>query len=160
MTDERCFLAGKFKLWEKIYAQVCFFGIGIIGTVGIILVDWFWVFPYIFIIWYGIPGIVQRHLVCPRCPHLHEYGDCIQLHPSITKRLIKKRKTGPFTALEKFLFYTIFILIPIYPIYWLLRNKLLLVGFIICAIGWYSGQFFYFCKRCRVKVCPFNRVTI
>ena len=156
-VNNNCLLAGGFRFWEKIYAQISFFGMGILGTIGIIFADWIWVIPYVFIYWYGIPGIVQRHLSCPRCPHLYEYGDCLQLHPAITKWLIKKKKTKPFSVAETFLFYLIFILIPIYPIYWLLSYKILLAGFLISVIIWYLGQFFYFCKRCRVKHCPFIR---
>jgi hypothetical protein len=157
-NTNNCSLAEGFSLWEKIYAQTSFIGMGVLGTLGIILVDWPWVIPYIFIYWYGIPGVVQRHLSCPRCPHLYEYGDCLQIHPMITKWFIKKQKTIPFSAFEKFLFFAIFILIPTYPIFWLLSNKILLVLFLLTAIMWYLGQFVYFCKRCRVKVCPFNKV--
>ncbi len=118
------------------------------------------VIPYIFVYWYGIPGIIQRHLNCPRCPHLYEYGDCLQFLPVLTKWFIKKRKTHPFSISEKIIFYSIFILIPTYPIYWLLSNRVLLFAFLIAAAMWYLGQFIYFCKRCRLKDCPFNRVKI
>ena len=155
-----CSLAGKFGLWEKIYAQSSFWAMGVIGTIGIILEDWIWVIPYIVVYWYGIPGIVMRHLNCPRCPHLHEYGDCLQAPPTISKWLVKKRKTTPFSAFEKSLFYLIFILIPTYPIYWLISNPILLSAFLLTASMWYLGQFLYFCKRCRVKECPFNRATM
>jgi hypothetical protein len=155
-----CSLAEGFSLWEKIYAQFSFIVMSIIGTVGIVLADWPWVLPYIFINWYGIPGIIMRHTNCPRCPHFHEYGDCLQAPLIITKWLVKKRKTTSFSALEKFLFYMIFILIPAYPIYWLLSNRILLIAFLITAGMWYLGQFLYFCKRCRVYDCPFNRVTL
>ena len=156
----QCSLAGKFSLWEKIYAQSSFIAMGVSGTAGIILEDWIWVVPYIAIYWYGIPGIVMRHLNCPRCPHLHEYGDCLQAAPILTKWLIKKGKTTPFGASEKLLFYMIFILIPGYPIYWLLSNRILLIAFLMVAGMWYLGQFLYFCKRCRVDDCPFNRATL
>lgn len=156
---EPCPLAGKFSLWEKIYAQSSFIAMGIFGTVGIILEAWIWVIPYIIVYWYGILGVVVRHLTCTRCPHLYEYGDCLQASPTTIKWLIKKRKTTPFSAFEKFLFYTIFILIPTYPLYWLRLNPILLSAFWITASMWYLGQFFYFCKRCRVKECPFNRVV-
>ena len=160
MENKQCHLTGEFSIFEKIYAQVSFFGIGILGTIGIILVDWHWVVPYIFIFWYGIPGIIQRHLACPRCPHLYKYGDCLQVPPTFTKFLIINRKQTSFTIFEKVLFYLIFFLIPIYPIYWLWWNKVLFFPFVVSVVIWYSGQFFYFCKRCRVKECPFNRVTI
>ena len=161
MNDNiKCELAEGFSLWEKIYAQFSFIAMGVIGTVGILLEDWIWVIPYVFIYWYGIPGIIMRHLNCPRCPHLHEFGDCLQAPVFMTKWLVKKKKTTPFSLLEKFLFYTIFILIPIYPIYWLLSNKILLIAFLATAGMWYVGQLLYFCKRCRVSDCPFNRVPL
>ena len=161
MNEEiKCSLAEGFSLWEKIYAQFSFITMGVIGTVGIVLADWPWSLPYIVIIWYGVPGIIMRHLTCPRCPHLYKYGDCLQLTPKVTKWLIKKQKTTPFSALEKLLFYMIFILVPTYPIYWLISNKILLIVFLLMVGMWYSGQFLYFCKRCRVYDCPFNRVTL
>ena len=161
MNDHiNCSLAEGFSLWEKIYAQVSFIAMGVLGTIGILLEDWIWVIPYIFIYWYAIPGIVMRHLNCPRCPHLYEYGDCLQAPVILTKWLIKKQKTTPHGLSEKLLFYMIFILIPVYPVYWLLSNKILLTAFLITAGMWYSGQFLYFCRKCRVRSCPFNRVKI
>lgn len=151
-----CSLSEGFSVWEKLYAQFAFFAMGIIATVGIMLADWPWILPYVFIYWYGIPGIIMRHLVCPRCPHLHVYGDCLQAPPSITKWLMKERKTAPFSAFETFLFYAIFIAIPLYPIYWLLPNTALLIAFVLFTGMWYLGQFLHFCKRCRLKECPFN----
>ena len=156
----KCSLAEGFSLPEKIWAQFSFLGMTLIGTVGIVLADWPWVLPYILINWYGVPGIIMRHINCPRCPHLHEYGDCLQFPSSVTKRIVKQRKTTPFSTLERALFYAIFILIPSYPIYWLLPRKILLGAFLVTAGMWYGGQFLYFCKRCRVYECPFNRVPI
>jgi hypothetical protein len=159
MKDKtECTLTNGFDLWEKVYAQFSFFAMCIIGTVGIALVDWRWILPYLLIYGYGVLGVVMRHLVCPRCPHLYVYSDCLQGPPKITMWLVKKRKTTPFSIFEKFLFYMIFILIPTYPIYWLLSNPILLGAFLIAASMWYLGQLLYFCKRCRVKECPFNRV--
>lgn len=160
MNDKtQCSLSNGFKLWEKIYAQTTFIGMGIIGTVAIVIVDWRWIPPYFFIYFYGIFGIVMRHLACPRCPHLYIHGDCLQAPPKIARWLIKKQKINPFSALEKLLWYMIFVLIPTYPIYWLLSNRILLVVFLIFTGAWYLGQFLYFCKRCRVKECPFNRAV-
>ena len=154
-----CTLANGFKLWEKIYAQFSFIATGVIGITGILLVDWRWVLPYLLIYVYGILGVVMRHLTCPRCPHLHEYNDCLQFPPKISRWLVKEKKTSPFSTLEKLLFFMIFILIPTYPIYWLISNRILLIAFLLMVVMWYSGQFLYFCKRCRVYDCPFNRVT-
>ncbi len=155
-----CKLACGFNPWEKFYAQFSFLAMGILGTIGIIVVDWVWVIPYVVIYWYGIPGIVMRHLNCPRCPHLHEHGDCLQLPVSVIRWIVRKQKHGPFSASEKFLFYMIFFLIPVYPIYWLSSTLMLLIPFLLMAVLWYSGQFLYFCKRCRLRECPFNRASV
>ena len=155
-----CSLAKGFSLGEKVYAQFTFIAMGVVGTVGIVLADWPWVLPYAIIIWYGIPGIIMRHLNCPRCPHLHVYGDCLQFPPRMARWLVKKRKTTPFSLGEKLLFYAIFILIPTYPLYWLTSNGILLIAFLLLAGMWYAGQFMYFCRRCRVYDCPFNRVAL
>ena len=152
-----CKLSGRFSLWEKVYAQVSFLTMGIIGTVAIIQADWVFVLPYLLIYWYGIPGVVMHRLVCPRCPHLHTYNDCLQLPVFLTRLIVRTQKTAPFSPMEKTLFYSIFILIPLYPLYWLWGKPVLLAIFILSGLAWYTGQFVYFCKRCRVKQCPFNR---
>jgi hypothetical protein len=154
-----CALADGFSFREKLYAQFSFLAMGVTGAVGIALVDWRWVFPYLVIYMYGILGIVMRHLTCPRCPHLYVYGDCLQLSPKMAMWLVKERKTTPFSAIEKSLFYLIFLLVPTFPIYWLVENPILLSAFLVTVAMWYSGQFLYFCRRCRVTECPFNRAA-
>lgn len=155
-----CALAEGFTAWEKAWAQLSFLVMGIVGTVGILLADWRWVVPYILIYWYGVPGIVMRHLVCPRCPHLYLYGDCLQAPASLTRWLVKKRKTTHLSSFEKSLFLGVFILVPTYPVFWLLSDIVLLVVFVIAAAAWYSGQLLHFCRQCRVYSCPFNRVPL
>jgi len=158
--DSQCTLTEKFSIWEKLYAQLSFTTMGIVGTVGIILVDWIWVIPNIIIYWYGTLGVVMKHLSCPRCPHYWEFKDCLQFPMIFTRKIVKQQKPYPYSTFERILFHFIFIAIPIYPIYWLLPNTLLLSVFIICTVAWYSGQFFYFCKRCRNEECPYNLVPM
>ncbi|MFH1288615.1 MAG: hypothetical protein ABII25_07970 [bacterium] len=150
-------LATSFSIKEQIYAQITFNGFWGFGFLGIILQDWKWAIIYLFIVACGILGLVQRHLTCPRCPHLHVHGSCLQLHPKITKLLIKEQKNNPFSLNEKILFVSIFLLITIFPIYWLKNNIWFLTGFLLFGSMWYLGQFLYFCKRCRVSSCPFNK---
>ncbi len=158
--EPECKLAEGFSIWEKAWAQVSFFVMGIAGTVGIVLVDWPWALPYCVICWYGIAGVIMRHTNCPRCPHLHVYGDCVQAPPSFTRWLIKERKHSPMSGSEKTLFWLIFVLIPTYPLYWLVSYPVLLVPFVIGVVAWYSGQYLHLCRRCRVFSCPFNRVPL
>lgn len=158
--DCGCRLSEGFSLPEKTYALASYLGMGITGTVAILQADWRWAVPYIIFYWYGTPGIIMRHLACPRCPHLWVYGDCLQFPARIAKLLVKKRKNTPFSTGEKILFYGLFLLFPTYPLYWLASRPLLLTVFLICVSMWYLGQFLYFCKRCRVKQCPFNKAQL
>jgi len=155
-----CKLAEGFSVREKAWAQLSFWIMGIAGTTAIVLSDWPWVFPYMVIYWYGVPGVIMRHLNCPRCPHLHVYGDCLQAPASVARWLIKKRKATPFSSFEKSLFLAIFLLIPTYPLFWLVSHTGLLVAFVVGAGAWYSGQLLHFCRQCRVYGCPFNRVPL
>ena len=159
-NQSECRYANGFSLWEKLWAQISFFTMLIAGTAGIAREDWYWLAPYLIVGWYGVAGIVMRHMICPRCPHLFVYGDCLQFHPKWTKWLIKERKTTPLSAAEKAMFRMIFLAVPLYPLYWLRSQPVLLAIFMASAIMWYAGQWLYFCKRCRVRECPFNRVPI
>lgn len=161
MSDTtKCQCAEGFTLGEKLWSQISFNVFAIVGTIGIALVDWRWAVPYAFIYAYGIPFIVMRHLTCPRCPHLHTYGDCLQFPPSLARMLITGKKHTPFSVGENVLFYAIFILLALYPLYWLAGHPALLAVFVISAGAWYAGQYAYFCKRCRVDSCPFNRASV
>lgn len=158
--ERKCTLAQSFETWEKIYAQVSFTAIGTIGTAGVALVDWRWALAYVVVFLYGIMGVVMRYLVCPRCPHLYVYHDCLQAPTGLTQWLVRERKTTPMSTFEKLLFYTYFLFVPVFPVYWLLASPFLLVVFLAAVGAWYGGQFFRFCRRCRVNDCPFNRVKV
>ncbi len=155
-----CRYANRFSFWEKLWAQGSFFVMQIVGTAGIARADWHWLVPYLAVAWYGMPGLIMRHVICPRCPHLYVYGDCLQFPPKWTKWLIKERKNTPLSTVEKATFWLVALAIPLYPLYWLSSQPVLLAVFVASAIMWFSGQLLYFCKRCRVRKCPFNRVPV
>ena len=153
-----CRLSKGFSPWEKLWAQLSFNAMVFSGIAGIAFSDWHWLAPYLVFTVYGILGIVMRHQACARCPHLHVDNDCLQFPPEWTKWLVKERKTAPFSAAERWSSYLIFLLIPLYPLYWLRQQPVLLAVFVASGTMWYLGQWFYFCKRCRTRQCPFNRV--
>jgi hypothetical protein len=157
-SQKSCRYANGFALWEKLWAQGSFFAMLILGTIGIAREDWPWLAPYLAAGWYGVPGIIMRHVICPRCPHLYVYNDCLQFPPKLTKWLIPRRRTAPLSTLERAAFWAILLMVPLYPLYWLRSETVLLWTFVASAAMWYSGQWFYFCKRCRLRNCPLNRV--
>jgi hypothetical protein len=161
MTAPRpCTLSDGFRLWEKLVAQTSFFGFTLAGCIGLLLADWRWAIPYLVVFVYGVPGIVMRYLSCPRCPHLFQFGDCLQLPPRIARWLVKAPTNAPFSTAERAMFWFIFLFLPLYPLPWLLAQPLVLAVFVIAAATWYLSQLLYFCRRCRVQACPFNRVPL
>ena len=153
-----CRYADGFTIWEKLYAQITFNVFCLTGLAAIALQDWRWALPYAVLYFGGVPFVIMRYLACPRCPHLWVYGDCVQLPSFLTKRLVKKRKTAPFNWFERTAFYAILGLLPLFPLPWLIGKPVMLTVFLVAAAGWYLGQWFHFCRHCRVQQCPWNRV--
>ena len=149
-----CTLADGFRLWEKLYAQITFFTFTIAGSVGLLRTDWRLAIPYLVVFGYGVPGIVMRHL---SCPHLFRHGDCLQFPARWARWLVKQPRAAPFSTSERRLFWFVFLFLPLYPVYWLLPQPVVLAVFGVAAAMSYLGQWLYFCTRCRVKSCPFNR---
>jgi hypothetical protein len=152
-----CHYAKGFSVREKCYAQATFWLWGLSGFFGLFCVDMRLAVFYLFVWGYGIAGIVMRHLVCPRCPHLWEYGDCLQLPVAATRRIVTCRKPRRMSHWEKSVFLGYFAFIALFPLYWVARVPALAIVFVLASAMWFAGQFCYFCKRCRVTSCPFNR---
>lgn len=153
-----CQYADGFSIWEKLYAQITFNVFCLTGLIAIAMQDWRWAVPYAVLYFGGVPFVIMRHLACPRCPHLWVYGDCVQLPPFLTKLLVKRPKPVPFSLIEKTAFFAILGLLPLYPLPWLAAKPVLLGIFLTAAAGWYLGQWLHFCRRCRTRRCPWNRV--
>ena len=155
-SKQHC-LTEHFSIAEKLSAQISFNAMCVAGIIGIYMAASWWAVPYAIAYLYGIPMVIMRHLACPRCDHLHVYGDCLQLPSRLTMLFIRKKKNYPFTPIERFLFYLIMLFLPLYPLFWLRNDFVWLVVFLVSALWWYGGQLLRFCLRCRVASCPFNR---
>ncbi len=152
-----CDLAQGFTIGEKLFAQITFNGFWITAFAAIWQSSVPWSLIYLGLVVYGVIGLVQRQLACPRCPHLYEYGDCLQAPPKLTKLIVKKPTTQPMNKAQRFLFVVVFVVITLFPQYWLVSLPGYFTAFWVFSGAWYLGQFLYFCKRCRVSSCPFCR---
>jgi hypothetical protein len=153
-----CTLATGFSLREKLYAQATFQVTVLTGIIGIVRADPVWVVPYVVLYGYLLPGVVMRHLLCTRCPHLHVYYDCLQFPPSWARRLVKRRKATRLSVRERWLVAVVMVAFVVYPLLWLRSQPLLFAVFATSALSWYLGQRLSFCRRCRSTSCPFNQV--
>lgn len=158
MTEQHaCKLANGFSTGEKVFAQVTFNAFWITGFIAIWQDSVYWALAYMLIVVYGIFGVVMRHLACPRCPHLHKFGDCLQAPPALTRWLVKKPTTAPMSAGQKLTFLVVMLGIPLFPQFWLWDKPYFLAVYWVFCGAWYAGQLFHFCRRCRVPSCPFNQ---
>ena len=85
MDNDNKELIGKFSFLEKLYAYSTF-NIGIfIAAYGLFIQNKTLAVIYLFYSYIGI-FLLMRYTVCPRCPHLLEANDCLNLPASITKK--------------------------------------------------------------------------
>ncbi len=156
MNTENCESICTFSIWEKLYAQLSFNGGIIIGAYGLLQHSKALAVIYVLYSYVGIL-LLMRYTVCPRCPHLHEAGDCLQLHPSLTKRIISPNRKGPLNIYEKFLFVIVLYGILIIPIYWIASNLIVLILFLLFYGVMLLGLWLYFCRNCKNTSCIQNR---
>ncbi len=145
-----------FTLKEKMYAQLSFNGGVLIATYGLYLHSPVLAIAYFLYAYVGILLLI-RYTVCPRCPHLHVAGDCLQLHPSIVKKIISKNRNGHLNIYEKVLFVIVLYGILILPVYWISSNSVVLILFLLLYGGLLLSLHLYFCRKCRNVVCIQNR---
>ncbi len=147
--DSICKLS--FSLREKIFAQFTF-SIGVIvASYGLFLENTLWGIGYLLYVTISF-FLLMRYTICPRCPHLHVANDCVNLPPSIVKKIISKRK-GALSIFEK----TIFVL-ALYgsfalPIYWIYSKPIILITFLIFYGSHLLGLHTYYCPKCENKSC-------
>ena len=156
MSTNGCKSVCGFSKKEKLYAQLSFHGGIIIGTYGLLQHNTVLALAYFLYSYIGIL-MLMRYTVCPRCPHLHVAGDCLQLSPVLTKRIISSSRKGPLNIYEKILFVSVLYGILIIPIYWVASDLRILIPFLILYGGLLLSLYFYFCKNCRNTVCIQNR---
>ncbi|MDH3267893.1 MAG: hypothetical protein OEM46_03465 [Ignavibacteria bacterium] len=148
-----------FSLGEKLYAQFTFHGGILVGAYGLFMESTALGISYLLYAYIGI-ALLMRYTVCPRCPHLLIANDCVQLHASITKKLISPNRKGPLNHYEKFLFIMVLYGILFLPVYWIASNTIILTLFLLLYGGQLLGLHLHFCTKCENKICIQNRNSI
>lgn len=146
-------LVEKFSLFEKISIRVAFYGVIIIGALGIYLESILWGLIYTAFIITGT--IVLLYCLCAHCPYPYKFSDCLILPYEVIKKIYRYR-SYPMSVLDKIVFILILGGLIIIPQYWLFKNQTLLIIFWIFCIPAFAIFPFYFCNRCQHSSCPFN----
>ena len=151
---------GKFSFFEQVWMQISFHGIYILGFISIFQFNWIIAIGYLIgFPFLGILYFVMHLWLCPRCPHIKKHSSCTQLHPFLTKIIIKKNVVGSLRVYQKAGFFIILYGIFIFPLYWVLQMKYLWIPYLLLGVMHYLAYFIRFCKRCLNIECPQNLNT-
>lgn len=143
----------KFSSFEKAYARITFNAFFITGVYAIYKNNIIAGTSYILFVLIGIL-LIMRYWICPRCPHIEKYSDCLNLPYKGTVKIIKKYSSLPLNKTEKIYYILTLSGFAIIPQYWLAKNSKHLVIFWIFAILFYGGLLLHFCRKCLNTLCP------
>ncbi len=148
---------GKFTLLEQLWMQVTFQGIWVIGVISIFPKKPFFAVVYFLLVAFGILYLIQHSWICPRCPHIKDHSACVQLHPFLTGKLIRKNVTGNLKLYEKLGFFLVLYgVLFVIPLYWVVGAPYMIIPYAAFGAMHYSAYFLHFCKKCLNTYCPQN----
>ncbi len=145
---------GKFSILEQLWMQITFNGVWVIGSISIFLFSPLITMVYFLFVIIGIVFFIMHLWICPRCPHIRDHQACVQLHPSITKLIIKKNVSGELRLLQKMGFFIFLYGVFFIPLVWVIRNQYVLITYLILGLMHYLAYYFHFCKECLNVYCP------
>ena len=142
----------KFTFKEKLFAQFTYNSGVMVAAYGLYINHTSLGIGYLVGAYLGI-FLLVRYTICPRCPHLHEANDCVNLPPALMKKIISEKRRGPLNIYEKVLFITSLYGAFLLPIYWLASNAILLIIFLLLFGGHLVSLHMHFCRNCANKDC-------
>ena len=115
----------------------------------------------------GIPDLRRRHrilrpgvlsTICARCPYPYKLEHLpVPARTGWSRRSNARRRT-PIRTWQKVGVTVFFLSLLVLPLPWLAGQPPLLAGFLGLALPVFGTVVLYYCKRCRNRRCPFNRV--
>ena len=132
----------------------------ILAGVFIYLVNTLFLIPWILSCFIYF-GFLEIRVMCSHCPHYAEPSlKSLHCWANYGSPKIWKYRPGPMSFIEKLVFLIGLFWILLYPLGFLLFNKLYVYGSIytIALIIWKVLLRVFFCSRCINPACPFNAV--
>lgn len=161
MSDNYCDRDGtkfeRFSIWEKLIMSCLVYSTIIVGAWAIFKESIPWGIGYLAFVFISMTFLIG-YANCTHCRYIWpEYTDCL-FWPwgRIYRILFKYRPAEKFTPIDYVFFYIFFIGNPLFPQYWLFKDKYLLILFWILWIPTFLGFSLHACRKCEHTVCPFN----
>ena len=131
----------------------------LVGGAGIYYVSGWWLALWLLMI-IGFFGLLEIRVLCSHCPHYAEPGRSLKCWANYGAPKIWTFRPGPMSAMEKVVQLGGFIIIWGYPLVFLIMDWqwLLLIVYLMTAIGFFMTLKLFLCSQCINFACPFNGV--
>ncbi len=145
-----------FSLQDKIIARAGFWGLPILGVIGIGMQN-IWIGLIYFIFAIDSSFLLARKTFCPYCPYPKKYNDCLVMPMWMVKHIKPAGKR--MTLTDKLLTIFCMAVYVVFPQYWLIQNMPLFIIFwgLSITLGVYVSV--KLCSHCRFAGCPLNRAV-
>jgi Na+/H+ antiporter NhaA len=97
-----------------------------------------------------IVWLVFVYAFCAKC-QVHD--QCNHVVMGLVAGMMPKRAAGPYTRVELLAVFLFFAFVALFPLYWLIRQRLLLVVFLVLFAGNLVLTHFTCCKGCGNRFC-------
>jgi hypothetical protein len=132
----------------------------IIGGIGIAHVNAWYLVPWL-ILAFSYFGMIEIRVMCSHCPHYAEPGTTtLKCWANYGIPKLWKYRPGPMSQIENIIFFSGLVPLAGYPLAFLLISAqwLLLILFVVSAIGMGTLMGTLMCNHCMNFACPLNRV--
>jgi hypothetical protein len=148
-----------FTLKDLIHFLLIAFPSFLLGGAGIFHKNGWWLLPWLIVI-IGYFGFIEIRVMCSHCPHYAEEGSSLKCWANYGSPKIWKYRPGPMTFWEKSIFFTGFVLVWGYPLYFLISDfqLFLLIVYLITTAGFFTTLRMFLCSQCMNFACPMNTV--
>lgn len=153
----QCNLIDTFSLKERLIMRTAWFGFTAVGLWGIHRQDPLWALLYLVYVLAGFALVVLPAL-CAHCPYPSQYSTCLFLPPGLVQRFYPYG--GPrMSLLGKVAVFIVMAGMLAFPQFWLVHDRGLLTLFWLLALPTVVAFPLHYCRHCRHKGCPMNRVS-
>lgn len=157
VSHHTCNLIDQFSLKERVIMRTAWAGFTAIGVWGIYRQDPLWSLLYLIYVLAGF-GLVVLPGLCAHCPYPSQFSTCLFLPPGLVQRFYPYR--GPrMSPLGKVAVLVVMAGMVVFPQFWLIHDPAVLALFWLTALPVIATFPLHYCRRCRHRGCPMNRVA-
>ncbi|MEJ2642541.1 MAG: hypothetical protein P8010_23550 [Desulfosarcinaceae bacterium] len=148
-----------FSLQDWIHFLFIAFPPFLLSGAGIYRVNGWWLVPWMLCV-IAFFGFIEIRVMCSHCPHYAESLTSLKCWANYGSPKLWTYRPGPMSFLEKAVFFSGFVVVWGYPLFFLLLGKqpFLLLVYTMTTVGFFMTLINFMCSQCMNFACPLNRV--